>query len=234
MSAFISFYIILIANMQFNEWEPIYKLILEDMHWERMYDEEAARTLSHLLETKARKKIPDLIDIELLNKAINGKDVIVCGKAPCLKDDIKNVDFKKYVVIAADGATSVLINNGIIPNIIVTDLDGNIDDEAKANDLGAIMVVHAHGDNMDALGEELPRLKRVIGTTQSTPLSNVYNFGGFSDGDRSVFLAKEMGAKSITLIGFDYNDTNVTPLKKKKLMWAEKLIDMIMGEEDFE
>jgi uncharacterized Rossmann fold enzyme len=126
-----------------------------------------------------------------------------------------------------------LINNGIIPNIIVTDLDGNMDDEAKANDLGAIMVVHAHGDNMDALGEELPRLKRVIGTTQSTPLSNVYNFGGFSDGDRSVFLAKEMGAKSINLIGFDYNDTNVTPIKKKKLMWAEKLIDMILGEEDF-
>jgi uncharacterized Rossmann fold enzyme len=220
--------------MKFDEWEPIYKLILEDMHWDRMYDEEAARTLSKLLETKARKKIPDVLDIELLRKAINGKDVLVCGKASRLKDDIKKIDFKKYVVIAADGATSILINNGIAPNIIVTDLDGNMDDEAKANDLGAIMVVHAHGDNMDALGEELPRLKRVIGTTQSTPLSNVYNFGGFSDGDRSVFLAKEMGAKSITLIGFDLKDTNVTPIKKKKLMWAEKLIYMIMGEMDFE
>jgi uncharacterized Rossmann fold enzyme len=218
--------------MKFDEWEPIYKLILKDMNWDRIYDEAAARTLSKLLETKSRKKIPDVIDIELLHKAIYEKDVLVCGKAPRLKDDIKNVDFKKYVVIAADGATSILINNGITPNVIVTDLDGNMDDEAKANDLGAIMVVHAHGDNIDALGEELPRLKRVIGTTQSTPLSNVYNFGGFSDGDRSVFLAKEMGAKSITLIGFDYNDSNVTPIKKKKLIWAEKLIDMITGEEE--
>jgi len=42
--------------MKFDEWEPIYKLILEDMHWERMYDEAAARTLSKLLDTKSRKK----------------------------------------------------------------------------------------------------------------------------------------------------------------------------------
>jgi len=219
--------------MRFEEWEPLYELILEDMNFDRIYDENSARFLSKILETKGRKKIPDVIEVELLRKAINGKDVLVCGKAPCLKDDIKNVDFRKYVVIAADGATSVLMNNGITPDIIVTDLDGNMDDEARANDLGAIMVVHAHGDNMDALGEELPRLKNVIGTTQSKPLSNVYNFGGFSDGDRSVFLAKEMGARSITLIGFDFKDENVTPLKKKKLMWAEKLIDTILGEGDF-
>lgn len=220
--------------MKFDEWEPIYKLILEDMQWDRISDDASARTLSKLLETKARKKIPDVLDIEVLKKVINGKDVLVCGKAPCLKDEIKNIDFKKYVVISADGATSILINNGIAPNVIVTDLDGNMDDEARANDLGAIMVVHAHGDNMDELGKEVPRLKRVIGTTQSTPLSNVYNFGGFSDGDRSVFLAKEMGALSITLIGFDFKDENVTPVKKKKLLWAEKLIDMILGEEEFD
>jgi len=213
--------------MKFEEWEPIYKLILQDMHFDRIYDENSALLLSKMLETKARKKIPDVIEIELLQKAINGMYVLVCGKAPCLKDDLKNIDFRKYVIIAADGATSVLMNSGITPDIIVTDLDGNMDDEAKANELGAIMVVHAHGDNIDALGEELPRLKRIIGTTQSKPLVNVYNFGGFTDGDRSVFIAKEMGAKSITLIGFDFMDTNVTPLKKKKLIWAEKLIDII-------
>ncbi|MFZ3059067.1 MAG: 6-hydroxymethylpterin diphosphokinase MptE-like protein [Candidatus Methanoperedens sp.] len=217
--------------MKFEEWEPIYNLILEDMHFDRLYDERSARLLSKMLEMKARKKFPDVVEIEILRKAINGKDVLVCGKAPRLKDDLKNIDVKKYVVIAADGATSILLNAGITPGIIVTDLDGNMDDEALANEKGAIMVVHAHGDNMDALSAEVPRLKRVIGTTQSKPLKNVYNFGGFTDGDRSVFLAREMGAKSITLIGFDFKDVNVTPLKKKKLMWAEKLIDMVMGEE---
>lgn len=218
----------ILEYMKFEEWEPIYRLILEDMHFDRIYDENAAFLLSKMLETKTRKKIPDVIEIEILQKAIKGKDVLVCGKAPCLKNEVNNVDFKKYVVIAADGATSVLMNNGIRPDIIVTDLDGNMDDEAKANDLGAIIVVHAHGDNMDALGEELPRLKRIIGTTQSKPLKNVYDFGGFSDGDRCVFLAKEMEAKSIKLIGFDFSDMNVTPLKKKKLIWAERLIDQIL------
>ncbi len=219
--------------MKFEEWEPIYNLILEDMHFDRLYDERSARLLSKMLETKARKKIPDVVEIEILRNAILGKDVLVCGKAPRLKNDLKNIDVKKYVVIAADGATSILLDAGITPGIIVTDLDGNMDDEALANEKGAIMVVHAHGDNMDALSAEVPGLKRVIGTTQSKPLKNVYNFGGFTDGDRSVFLAQEMGAKSITLIGFDFKDVNVTPLKKKKLMWAEKLIDMVMGEEDF-
>jgi uncharacterized Rossmann fold enzyme len=217
--------------MKFEEWEPIYNLILEDMHFDRLYDERSARLLSKMLEMKARKKIPDVVEIDVLKNAIMGKDVLVCGKAPRLKDDIKNIDVKKYVVIAADGATSILLDASITPNIIVTDLDGDMDDEALANKKGAIMVVHAHGDNMDALSAEVPGLKKVIGTTQSKPLKNVYNFGGFTDGDRSVFLAREMGAKSITLIGFDFNDVNVTPLKKKKLMWAEKLIDMVMGEE---
>lgn len=216
--------------MRFEEWEPIYKLILEDMQFDRIYDENSARLLSRIIETKARKKIPDLIEIEILRKVIQGKDILVCGKAPCLKDDIKIIDFEKYVVIAADGATSVLMNNGITPDIIVTDLDGNMDDESKANERGAIMVVHAHGDNMDALGEELPRLKRVIGTTQAKPIINVHNFGGFTDGDRCVFLAKEMGAKSIVLVGFDFEDKNVTPLKKKKLVWAKKLIGLVLGE----
>jgi len=220
--------------MDFEEWEPIYKLILADMNFDRIYDERSARFLSSLLELKARKKIPDVVEVEVLQKAIKGKDVLVCGKAPCLKEDIKKMDFKKYVTIAADGATSVLMNNGIIPDVIVTDLDGFMDDEVRASESGTIMVVHAHGDNMDELSKEVPRLKNVIGTTQSKPFKNVYNFGGFSDGDRCVFLAKEMGAGTITLIGFDFKDMNVTPRKKKKLQWAEKLICVVLGEGDFE
>lgn len=216
--------------MNFEEWEPIYELILADMNFDRIYDERAANSLSKMLEIKARKKMPEVIEIDTLQNVINGKDIIVCGKAPKLRDDIKKIDFKKFVTIAADGATSILMNNGIIPDIIVTDLDGNTDDEASANKQGAIMVVHAHGDNEDALCKEVPRLKRVIGTTQSKPLHNVNNFGGFTDGDRCVFLAQEFGARTITLIGFDFKDANVTPLKKKKLIWAEKLINMILGE----
>jgi len=216
--------------MKFEEWEPVYKLILEDMGFDRAEDERAALMLSEMLEIKARGK-DEVAGIDALRKAIKGKDVLMCGKAPTLSDDIKSTDFKKYVTIAADGATSILMKNGITPDIIVTDLDGNMDDEARA---GAIMVVHAHGDNMEALRKEVPRLKNVIGTTQAKPLKNVYNFGGFTDGDRGVFIAKEMGARSITLIGFDFRDENVTPLKKKKLVWAERLIKMVMSKGDLD
>lgn len=214
--------------MKFENWEPVYKLILEDMGYDRAGDERAALLLSQMLEIKARKK-NEVVGIDALRKAIKGKDILVCGKAPTLAGELINVDFGKYVTLAADGATSILIKNGIIPDIIVTDLDGNMNDEAEANEHGAIMLVHAHGDNMEALRKEVPRLKMVLGTTQAKPLANVYNFGGFTDGDRCVFLAKEMGAGTITLIGFDFKDKNVTPLKKKKLVWAEKLIKMVMG-----
>ncbi|MCZ7361768.1 MAG: hypothetical protein O8C58_00250, partial [Candidatus Methanoperedens sp.] len=73
------------------------------------------------------------------------------------------------------------------------------------------------------------RLKDVIGTSQAVPLENIYDFGGFSDGDRCVFLAHSLGAKTITLAGFDLEDKNVTEIKKKKLKWAKKLIRMIPG-----
>jgi len=42
-----------------------------------------------------------------------------------------------------------------------------------------------------------------------------------------VYLAKEFGAASITLVGFDFDDVNVSEMKKKKLKWAKRLIDAI-------
>ena len=215
--------------MKFEEWEPIYKSILDDMGFDRASDEHAAQFLSGSLESKATKDPSVVLDIKDLKKTIEGKDVLVCGNAPKLRNELNDVDVGQYVVIAADGATSVLLDKDTVPDIIVSDLDGNMDDEVRANELGAIMVVHAHGDNMDVLREYVPKLKNIVGTTQAKPLHNVYNFGGFSDGDRCVFLAMEMGAVSITLVGFDFKDEAVTPIKKKKLVWAEKLIDMATG-----
>ncbi len=73
----------------------------------------------------------------------------------------------------------------------------------------------------------VPQLGNIIGSTQVQPLENVFNFGGFTDGDRCVFLAKEFQASGIMMIGFDFNDPDVTDLKKKKLKWAKKLISLV-------
>ena len=203
--------------MKFEEWEPYYRAILDDFGWTPDGDEEAARIMAPMLPDPA----PTLARLKQL---IDGRDVLVCGKAPCLKDDLAGIDRSKYTVIAADGATSTLMAAVIVPDVIVSDLDGSHADLLKANEKGAIVLAHAHADNIPAVREMVPKLRNVIGTTQARPFDHVYNFGGFSDGDRCVFLAKEFGAASITIIGFDLSDTNVTPKKLKKLKWARRLL----------
>jgi uncharacterized Rossmann fold enzyme len=207
--------------MEFKDWEPLYKEILQDFGWSREKDEEAAIQLSRLLAGKTS-------DLSILKKKLEGKDVLVCGNALTLSNDLDNINTERYLIIAADGATSILLEKGIVPDMIVTDLDGYIPDEIEANRKGALMVVHAHGDNIKRL-EAVRDMKDVIGTTQAAPLANVYNFGGLSDGDRCVFLAHSFGARSITLAGFNFIDEKVTDIKKKKLKWARKLIGIIPG-----
>lgn len=207
--------------MEFKDWAPIYEEILLDFGWRKEKDEEAAKLLSRLLAGKSSS-------ISIIKKKIEGKDVLVCGNALTLSNDLDRITADKYLVIAADGATSTLLEKGIVPDIVVTDLDGYIPDEIKANRKGALMVVHAHGDNLSRL-DNVRNMRDIIGTTQAEPLENIYNFGGLSDGDRCVFMAHEFGARSITLAGFDFSDEKVTDIKKNKLKWARKLIGMIPG-----
>jgi uncharacterized Rossmann fold enzyme len=220
--------------MRYKAWEPIYEEILKDFGFEREKDEEAARIASEIIRRKGNqgKDVRGVIE-----SLIKGKTAIICGNAPCLENDIREKELnsdipsfpRKQVVIAADGATSVLLRTAIMPDIVVTDLDGNIADIIYANRLGSIIVVHAHGDNIEMLKKVVPSLnENVICTTQSKPIHNVHNFGGFTDGDRCVFLAKEFGAKRIELIGFDFEDKNVSERKRKKLKWAKRLIEEIL------
>ena len=69
----------------------------------------------------------------------------------------------------------------------------------------SIFVVHAHGDNIGKL-ELVKNFKKCIGTTQTNSFSKVQNFGGFTDGDRSVFLASHFDAKRIILFGMDFGN----------------------------
>ena len=200
-------------------WDEYYVRILDYFGFSREDDEEAARLLSSILPRN---------DISLLTDTISGSDIIVAGNAPSLPDDIKKTDFEGKVVIAADAAARVMKKGGVIPDIVFTDLDGLDDDVLEMNEAGTILAVHAHGDNMPLVKSWVPKMKGpVVGTTQSTPLENVYNFGGFSDGDRGVFAAYELGANSVSLIGFDLDDKSVDPVKHGKLMIARKLLHLL-------
>jgi uncharacterized Rossmann fold enzyme len=206
--------------MNLDIWFSWYKIILDDFGFSLVDDEKSAKILDNLLEGHHPLKTSN---IQIKEK------VIIFGAGPSLKrniNELKKLDLDYFTLIAADGATTALLEEKIIPDIIVTDLDGNMDDIVKANDKGAILVVHAHGNNIDEIKKYVPKLKRILGSTQSIPLENVYNFGGFTDGDRCVFLAIELGAKFIVLAGMDFGKI-VTKYSRPDLKKIEDKADLI-------
>lgn len=211
--------------MDFAAWEPIYERILKDFGFDREGDEKAARFLSSMLTVK------NTVSLSELEAVISEKPVLACGNAPGLRAELSKIDLSAFVIIAADGASAAFMDMGRVPEVICTDLDGNsesdIEKEILACELGSIVLIHAHGDNLDKLEKYVPRFKRFIATTQAEPFDKVYNFGGFSDGDRCVFVAQNFRAKSVRLAGFDFEDPCVNPIKKKKLKWAKELIGML-------
>ena len=208
--------------MQFATWEPIYLAILDDFGFSMSGDEDAAKLLAELLRDLGNC-------LSTADARVRERRVVVFGNAPTLDRELDELQGTDAVFLAADGATTVLLRRGILPDIIVTDLDGSFLDILEANREGSIAVVHAHGDNLDALSMFVPQMEGVIGTAQCRPPEGLYNFGGFTDGDRCVFLAKELGAASIKLVGFDYEDDSVTPRKRRKLAWAKRLIDLALS-----
>ena len=179
-------------------WKKRYYEILNEFKYSEKKDKESSIVLNSILKkTNVNKKIISLI---------KGKTVFVIGSGPSLALAIPKLkNYKKIVKIAADSSIKPLVANGIIPNIIVTDLDGDVKTLEKIGKTNSIFVVHAHGDNIKKL-EFSKKFKNCIGTTQSKSFSKIQNFGGFTDGDRGVFLANHYGAKKIILFGMDFGD----------------------------
>jgi len=179
-------------------WEKRYFSILKELNYSQKKDKESALILDSILQkTDTIKKIERLIQ---------GKTVFVIGSGPSLSFAISKLKkLKKSVKIAADSSLKPLVDNGIIPDIIVTDLDGNEDTIKKISKTKSIFVIHAHGDNIEKL-EMVKKIKNCIGTTQTNPFNKIKNFGGFTDGDRGVFLASHFNAKKIILFGMDFGN----------------------------
>jgi uncharacterized Rossmann fold enzyme len=213
--------------VKFVDWFPYYQGIRAEFGYSTEKDQEAARMLSDMIKRKA-------LEPRVLKKKLAGKNVLVIGAGPSVVDSIKIIKKNKaFVKVAADGAVQALLENKIKPDIVVTDLDGNSAALQKASKSGALMVVHAHGDNTDMLKKLVPKFKKVLGTTQVMPVDHVYNFGGFTDGDRCVFLAEEFGAKKIVMVGMDfsaassYKKVEDPELKKRKMQAGRRLLEML-------
>ena len=189
-------------------WESKYREILKDFGYSRKKDSQSCKLLNSLLQKKTVSiGIKDLI---------TNKPVFVIGAGPSLPSCISILKRHKEITkIVADGATKAIIENGLRPDIVVTDLDGDIKSLKKAGRAKTVMVVHAHGDNSEKI-HLVKYFKNCIGTTQAKPIGKINNFGGFTDGDRCVFLANYFNAKKIILLGMDFG-TKIGRYSKTKV-----------------
>ncbi len=215
--------------LDWEDWEPWYSRIVSDLGYDPEEDEKAADILASLLE------LCDTVPSEKLERLFQGREVIVFGPA-----SVPRRPSKSDVKVAVGSAINQLMEKKIQPDILVTDLDWDVEAQVEANGKGAIAVIHAHGDNIDEMRKWVPKFKGpVLGTTQAKAKNNVYNFGGFTDGDRAVFLASCFGPRSIIISGFDFDNPVEKPggewtVKKKKLTYARQLIEFAIGHFDID
>ena len=227
--------------MQFDEWRPAYEAILADFGYDRVSDERARDELATIVghpsdaDEGVRESQPGrraihplgLPDLQLAGT------VAICGAAPSLAEEL-SIPADADRVVAASTAAVVLREAGIGVDCMVTDLDG---DPATARSLtaaGTPVAVHAHGDNLAAIREHVPRFEvgAVLPTTQAAPRGPVVNPGGFTDGDRAAFLADEVGADRLVFAGWRFDDPAVDAAKARKLLWAERLLHWLERRRD--
>lgn len=225
--------------MNWPDWKKNYYQIIEQLG----FDIEADKKSAKLLETYlGQLNLTDKYQILQKLEVILQKPIIVAGAGPSLKRDFLAIFSDLYSskiisyfhTIAVDGATTLFKQKNIIPSIVVTDLDGDLTAISWAIKKGALTLIHAHGDNQQQIScfftkyMEIISTNNVWGTTQSKPGKILLNFGGFSDGDRAIFLAFHFQSPLIGLIGFDFGtkigeySTLNSPIKKAQRNKLEK------------
>ncbi len=189
--------------------------------------------------------LPRIFPVSHLHKLILNRIVFVFGAGPSLSSILPKFRRRIYdrdryrgsiSVVCADAAITPLLEHGIVPDIIVSDLDGNIKFLSKASKLGSLFILHGHGDNLHQILKFSKYLNRIIISTQVFPVYPIINYYGYTDGDRAVSLAMKCGAKKIIIIGMDldvapdpfYKYKKLpTTIKRIKLKIASTLIELL-------
>lgn len=217
--------------MEYAEWAPYYRRIATEFAFPFGAEEASALELLRLLSESAREGAS-----ERLRARLADRDAVVVGLAPgSAAPPLHRLppSDRRPALLAADGAAERCLAAGVVPDVVVTDLDGPVASEVAANARGALVLVHAHGDNRPALREWVPQFPGALaGSWAGAPRAGLVDFGGFTDGDRAAFLAEAMGARRILLFGFDFERTEepdavATERKRAKLRWARELLGLL-------
>ncbi len=207
-------------------WENLYGTILTSLGLSREEDFTSCHLLDMVLSTRV-----DLVGNSLrrLSELLSGREVLVIGdflRGQCLR-------LPNTTLVAADSAFVKCVESGVVPDVLVTDLDGVTSKYLKFRDV--VYVVHAHGDNYERVVKLVPEVEGyLVGTAQCKCSNRVQVFGGFTDGDRAAYLAYYMGAERVILYGFNFKQVaelvkpsgvSVNPGSKlAKLSWARYLL----------
>jgi hypothetical protein len=196
-----------------NWWWPFQEEINSQFGFSKSREEVSSRLISRLYQPQGN-----------LSKLLLQNTVTIVGAGITANEIIPD-----GVLIAADGAVSACLKRDLIPDIVVTDLDGHLPDMVLANKKGSKIVVHGHGDNLSRLFEFSTEIQPISLTT-TYPSSNTNCWGGFTDGDRSLMMSLGLGADLVNLVGFNFEKvgeyTGKFSFKKlQKLSWARKIVN---------
>jgi uncharacterized Rossmann fold enzyme len=222
-----------------KEWyDSFYDSLSSTLGYSKEADERSRDELSVLLKQKRRSGFNEVYESMIFK--FKGKNCLVFGAGPSLEQDVMNLypiaRRAKNLVIAADGATDVLFQGNIVPQITVSDLDSSSMQVLISQSEERNLVVHAHGDNIEALSRLVPELgNNILGTTQVSSIENVRNLGGFMDGDRACYLASYFDPAVLVIAGMDFrteekdeslkNDAE----KKRKLDFGKSSLEFLIS-----
>ncbi|HDD36154.1 MAG TPA: hypothetical protein ENF50_01620, partial [Archaeoglobus veneficus] len=130
--------------MRLEEWYKFYDQILKDFGFSREEDERAAKIMHKLGKNK-------LLDQSVLENKIKGKSVAIVGGA------IEDFEFNEDLVISS-GKAVVKIIDKVTPQIHVTDMEEEDGLLINLEKNGCILVLHAHGDNINRIKSVVPKL----------------------------------------------------------------------------
>ena len=179
---------------------------------------------------------------------LRATDIALLGAAVTTAE-IETALTDNTLLIAADGATGVL---STLPDslaerawsrlaCVVSDADGG-EGTVAAVKRGIPMILHAHGDNIDAWTELLAlassrRTPPPIVLTHQTPesIAGMHNPGGFTDGDRAACFARALGVprERIRLLGTrtdivgEWSGSSDPEQKLLKLQWMAKVLQYL-------
>lgn len=186
---------------------------------------------SHLMRNKA---------LDSLKKKLHSADKVIIVGASVSISDLEQLDSANTVLIAADGSVGAVGGMSGLA-CIVTDFDGNPHIDKYAKD-GMLLIAHAHGDNLAQWQSSLAKWSNlssppnlILSHQITEVIDGMYNFGGFTDGDRAVCMALSLGVPKdrITLIGFStdkvgqWSGQTSVERKLEKLDWMLRILQML-------